>query len=249
MPVTCSAGHQSATADYCDTCGEAIGGAGAPAAAVDPGPSAKPGQAKPDPPAVESKGSPPAAEAKPGPVPPGTTCPECGSARGPDDAFCEVCGLDFATGARPAPPPPPVAAAVSTDTGWSAVVTVDPEFYATQQTDDPARAVALPTGVTSREIPLTADEVHIGRGEDSHGIRPEIDLSLAPGDPGVSHHHAVLARRGDAWVVIDQGSTNGTRVGSATSAPIAPQTEVRLSNGDHLLMGVWTRITLQNEAS
>jgi hypothetical protein len=232
MPVTCPAGHQSQTADYCDVCGVAVDSAGAP-------PAATPAS---DPVAAAPGAGPVSADL-------GGRCPDCGTPHGPGDAFCEVCGVDFATGARPAPPPPPVPAAAApaapaaAPTGWTAVVEVDPEFFATNQPDDAAATFSLPSGTPPREIPLAGDELLIGRADGRAG-GPAIDLGVAPEDPGVSHRHARLARRGDGWVVIDLDSTNGTRVGGGTN-PIAPGAEVALSDGDHLLLGVWTRITLR----
>jgi hypothetical protein len=227
VPVTCPAGHQSQTADYCDVCGVAVETTGAPPAAT---PATDPVAAAPAPAANDR-------------------CPDCGTPHGPDDAFCEVCGLDFATGARPAPPPPPAPAAAApapaaeAPTGWTAVVEVDPDFFATNQADDAAATFTLPAGTLAREIPLAGDEVLIGRAGGKAG-GPAIDLGTAPEDPGVSHRHARLTRRGDGWVVVDVGSTNGTRLGGTTD-PIAPNTEVALVDGDHLLLGVWTRITLR----
>jgi hypothetical protein len=226
VPVTCPAGHHSQTADYCDVCGVAVE-TGAP-------------------PAATSASDPVAGASATGGA---DRCPECATPHGPDDAFCEVCGLDFATGARPAPPPPPAPAAAApaapapAPTGWTAVVEVDPDFFATNQADDAAATFTLPTGTPPREIPLAGDEVLIGRAGGKPG-GPAIDLGVAPQDPGVSHRHARLARRGDGWVVIDLDSTNGTRVGGAPN-PIAPSAEVALADGDHLLLGVWTRITLR----
>jgi len=42
------------------------------------------------------------------------------------------------------------------------------------------------------------------------GRSPDCDLPL--GDMTVSWHHAELRRTGEAWVMVDLGSTNGTRV-------------------------------------
>ena len=42
------------------------------------------------------------------------------------------------------------------------------------------------------------------------GRSPDCDLCL--GDLTVSWHHAELRRSGEAWVLVDLGSTNGTRV-------------------------------------
>jgi hypothetical protein len=239
VPVTCPAGHQSQTADYCDVCGTAIDPAAAPA----PAPPADPAP-------------PPGAAPASGPVT-GDRCPDCGTARGPDDAFCEVCGLDFATGARPAPPPPPAPApaadprppnpgvAPGAPSGWTAVVEIDPEFFATNQPDDASRTFTLPTS-PPREIPLTGDEVLIGRAGGGPG-GPAIDLGADPEDPGVSHRHARLVRRGESWAVVDVGSTNGTRLGGRPD-PLVPDTETPLADGDRLLLGVWTRITLRGPA-
>ena len=279
MPLTCPAGHQSQTADYCDVCGAAIDPAAAAAPAA-PGPGAPappasgptpaaPGPGAPAPPAsgptpaAPDPGPPPAAGTSAGasPVPApvtGDRCPDCGTARGPDDAFCEVCGLDFATGARPAPPPPPApapaadpaappgpAAPAGAPSGWTAVVEIDPEFFATNQPDDASRTFTLPTG-QPREIPLTGDEVLIGRSGGRPG-GPAINLGEDPEDPGVSHRHARLVRRGEGWAVVDVGSTNGTRLGGRPD-PLTPDTETPLADGDHLLLGVWTRITLRGPA-
>jgi hypothetical protein len=35
--------------------------------------------------------------------PPDEACPNCGTAHGPDDIFCESCGYDFITGSLPSP--------------------------------------------------------------------------------------------------------------------------------------------------
>lgn len=83
MTVICPAGHESATDDYCDVCGAVISPAVAPAA--------------------------PPAAAVPTSAGPGPACANCGAPHEPGDAFCEVCGLDFATGELPKPPPPPEA--------------------------------------------------------------------------------------------------------------------------------------------
>jgi hypothetical protein len=41
-------------------------------------------------------------------------------------------------------------------------------------------------------------------------------------DLNVSHRHALLEQRGDAWVIIDRRSTNGTRLGDLTLVPDEP---------------------------
>jgi pSer/pThr/pTyr-binding forkhead associated (FHA) protein len=123
------------------------------------------------------------------------------------------------------------------------VIEADRAFYEEQSSPDVP--VPFPDGAAPREVPLKSDEVLIGRRSDSRGIFPDVDLSVAPEDPAVSRRHAVLHRRPDgSWVVIDQGSTNGTRLGG-TKAPLAAGEERIVLNGDHLLVGAWTRITLK----
>jgi hypothetical protein len=211
--VTCPNGHQSASTDYCDTCGAPMAGA--------------------------ANGAEPAAAPAPPAAP--LTCPNCDAPRTPDDAFCEVCGLDFATGQLPAPAAPAVPPAPGE---WVAVVEADRAFY--EGNESPGVTVSFPGDLAPREVPLRADEVLVGRRSDSRGIFPDVDLGPPHEDPGVSRRHAVLRRQGDGWVVADQGSTNGTWVRGEV---LGPGEEVPLAEGEHLLVGAWTRITVRKAGS
>ena len=137
MPVTCPAGHISESTDYCDTCGAAIEGApgaaaaGAAAAAADPA-AAPAGTAQM--PAIGSI----------------SPCPNCGAPASVDDAFCEVCGIDFATGELPAKPPPspdpaPAAAGGATAGAASAQAPAD-RWVAVIEADRDRRPHASDTG-------------------------------------------------------------------------------------------------------
>ncbi|MBV9415969.1 MAG: FHA domain-containing protein [Solirubrobacterales bacterium] len=228
MTVRCPRGHESETADYCDQCGAPIGGAGTAgpvSATADPapgiaGPAGIAAGATQILPVIEEVDTTPAARREP--------CPACGAPRSGDDRYCEGCGHDFL-----APPPAP--------TGWEAVVTAD-----RAQFDRLAVAgVTFPVDYLERRFALSEGENRIGRSRGQPDEDPpEIDLAPPPVDPGISRLHAVLERRGDAICVLrDLGSTNGTALGDEP-APIAPHTDVPVSDGDRIRLGAWTTITV-----
>ena len=220
--TTCpSCGAQSATSDYCDSCGAALTPAPAPVT---------------DTPTLEVPATPASVK----------TCQNCGAVRTPDDAFCEVCGLDFATGQMPAAPAPRPAAADTgaAPTGWTAVVETDRAFFDGNEAETPG-AVTFPEGVDARRVTLTGDEVVIGRR--SEGIFPEIDLSSPVSDPGVSHRHAVLRRASDGeWTILDEGSTNGTWLND-DPRPLDHGVPTAIHDGDHINLGSFTRITVVHD--
>jgi hypothetical protein len=110
--AVCPNGHDSASDDFCDTCGMRIGGSpppgspqpGSRAVGSSPAPGAQ-STAWPDPGASVSGASAPAAE----------PCPRCGTPR--SGQFCEACGYNFAgprfTPTTAAAPPPPAPRAYS----------------------------------------------------------------------------------------------------------------------------------------
>lgn len=222
-----SCGAASTTADYCDSCGAALGGAAAPKTE-----------------AVTTT-------APPGAVAPGITCPGCGAARTPDDVFCEVCGLDFATGKMPAAPAAPVPASVpgpsGPPSGWTAVIVADRAYFDSNQAETPG-AIRFPEAMALREVPLTGDEVVIGRRSEQKGFFPGIDLST-PVDPAVSHRHAVLRRQVDGtWGLVDEMSTNGTWLNDGDS-PVAHGVVTALRDGDRIHLGSFTLITIRKDVT
>lgn len=226
MPI-CAAGHDSTATDYCDVCGLAFGGASSAPAAAGPAPS----------PTVSA----------PLPEAPGEPCPNCSTPRAADERFCEVCGLDFTTGAMPAAPAaqPAVSPAPSSavpgpagpPTGWSVVITADPEWFA-DNAGGSADGIELPDPLPApRTEPLMAT-TSIGRAGSS--TRPDIAID----DDAVSRKHCELRQTvAGSWVVEDLGSTNGTYLDDATD-PITPHTDTPLASGTRIKLGAYTILTL-----
>ena len=213
-------GADSATADYCDSCG-------APLAAI----ATMAAPAAPAAPAVE-------------------VCPNCNAARTVDDTFCESCGLDFATGQMPAAPVAAPAPSTGAPSGWVAVIEADREFFDTNQvTDATGSKPAFPANLSAREVPLTGDEVVIGRRSESKGFFPAVDLSEGASDPGVSRRHALLRRQADGtWALVDEMSTNGTFLNGADK-PLDNGVSIALHDKDHIRVGAFTRITFSSSSS
>jgi hypothetical protein len=84
------------------------------------------------------------------------------------------------------------------------------------------------TGAGSLVLP-TGDRVPLGEETIAVGRLPESTIVLA--DPNVSRQHAEIRPRGTTYVVIDLGSTNGTRVNGIR----VDQHE--LADGDEIVFG------------
>ncbi|MEO9325013.1 FHA domain-containing protein [Nocardioides sp. C4-1] len=249
--MICPAGHDSASTDYCDTCGIAMGD-----------PAAAPAVPRVDDPDAAGTGLLPVTPAD-GPASSG--CPSCGATNPANALFCENCGYDFTTGAMPRPLDPPAGALPTTEglsqvdvptdetsanpspplaETWVAEIWIDPDWYADQQSTDPLPSPGLPT-VT----PLRHTSILIGRASRSRGISPDLDLGT---DSGISRRHAQLTTDGRRWFVEDLGSSNGTYVGGAlgtlpkTPVPVGQKVEVRPD--ERVYLGAWTRIVLRRAA-
>ena len=130
---------------------------------------------------------------------------------------------------------------------WTAVIAPDRDYFLAmmQRSGPEATGLNLPAYAPEQHLPLTGNQVTIGRRRHSTGESPDIDLAVPPEDPGVSHQHAVLVQQPDGgWAVVDQNSTNGTTVNGAED-PIQPYIPVPLQDGDQVHVGAWTTITLR----
>ncbi|MFJ6944703.1 FHA domain-containing protein [Streptomyces wuyuanensis] len=145
---------------------------------------------------------------------------------------------------HPAPPPPQ---APYEPAGWTAVIAPDREYFMAmmQRSGPEAAGLNLPAYSPEQQLALSGDQITIGRRRHSTGESPDIDLSVPPEDPGVSHKHAVLVQQPDgSWAVVDQNSTNGTTVNGGED-PIQPYVPVPLRDGDRVHVGAWTTITVR----
>ncbi|MER3513790.1 MAG: hypothetical protein C4310_04885 [Chloroflexota bacterium] len=83
-------------------------------------------------------------------------------------------------------------------------------------------------------LPMT-HEVRIGRTDPKRNIYPDLDLTADGGlDAGVSRMHAALQLQDGEVMIVDLGSSNGTRVNGVELLPNRPQP---LHDGDELELG------------
>jgi hypothetical protein len=194
--ATCPAGHESASTDYCDTCGAPIDAAGATAAPTT---------------------APPAS----------VVCPSCGD--NVEGRFCESCGYDVETGT--AARPETVTLTLSADRDhWDRMV----------GSGEPAFPSVPPT----LTLEVAGDTATLGRVREGGPHDVELSLTGAAADPAVSHHQCVFERDGATWVVRDAGSSNGTWINDAAE-PLAAGASHRLADGDRILIGAWTCLTVR----
>jgi hypothetical protein len=130
---------------------------------------------------------------------------------------------------------------------WTATIGPDREYFMAmmQRSGPEAAGLNLPAYSPEQQRTLSGNQITIGRRRHSTGDTPDIDLSVPPEDPGVSHQHAVLVQQPDGtWAVVDQNSTNGTTV-NGSEEPIQPFVPVPLQDGDRVHVGAWTTITIR----
>lgn len=242
--ATCPAGHPSEQTDFCGVCG-------LPMDAVAPDAEAAPEQRSDASLICPACQSPNVAEA--------LFCEACGfdftTAALPEAAPAKpqwpsldqpVAEADAPEAAPEQPSATPIPAPVKPTTPakpaveWVAELWIDPDWYASQGSNDPMPSVGLPD-----IVPLVKENNLIGRLSHSRGIFPDVECEL---DTGCSRRHAMLTHDGTRWWVEDLGSANGTFVGAAAgplpAMPI-PQGRVELSAGQRIYVGAWTRIVIR----
>jgi Protein of unknown function (DUF3662)/FHA domain len=132
--------------------------------------------------------------------------------------------------ATPSPPPvvmPPPAAAVETPPIAPVTAPAVTTIYrpAEPLVADPPPVETKPTVTLTHQgiaTTITSSRAVIGRSKDC-------DVHVV--DANVSRRHCEVIEEGDAWFVVDLGSTNGTEVNGL------PVKRARLSNGDRITIG------------
>ena len=145
------------------------------------------------------------------------------------------------TKAMTIPPDPPVPVT------WTAVVTADHTYYNSVHAEgnQDAASISFPGDVPERRFQLSGTKVLIGLRSKTLQIKPEIDLTGPPKDPGVSRLHAVLTAGPDGtWSVTDPGTENGILL---NGKEVPPRETVPLRDGDRLHLGMWTLITIMSD--
>ena len=85
------------------------------------------------------------------------------------------------------------------------------------------------------KVTFDAPRIVVGRGEGC-------DVRLP--DPSVSHRHASIRQRGSEYIVVDEGSTNGTFVGPVRLSPHSPRV---VRGGDMVRIGrIWLELRVEH---
>jgi len=94
------------------------------------------------------------------------------------------------------------------------------------ESPQPARLVVLAGPRTGLEVPITEQEVSIGRGPENLVVLPDIS---------VSRRHAMLRREEGRYVLFDNASGNGTRLNGKPVARSPLRSGDRIALGDSLV--------------
>lgn len=127
---------------------------------------------------------------------------------------------------------------------WVAEVWVDHVWHAEMGSDQP-----VPEAGEPEIVPLTSDNIVIGRTNIERGLHPDLDAGR---DAGVSVRHAQLTSDGHRWWIEDLDTSNGTYVTTVglplPTEPIERGLRVRIDEDDRVYLGGWTRLMLRRRA-
>jgi hypothetical protein len=157
----------------------------------------------------------------------GNTCPSCGVAVIPGEAFCDNCGAALSSAV-------PVAAG-----GTQGAYNPAPLPYSAPPPPPVVVASARLVATNGQSYQLAGKSVFaIGREDAVSGIYPDVDTTASGGfEGGVGRKHAEVVQQGAQWLLKDLNSVNGTWVNNQKLAPNATQP---LQSGDQIRLGKWT---------
>jgi FHA domain len=157
-------------------------------------------------------------------------CPGCGAMV--EGRFCESCGYDVEAGVPPAAPAT-VTLELGADRGhWERMV----------GSGEPA----FPSVPAVQTFELAGDRAMLGRVRSGAPVDVELALVGTAADPAVSHHQCEFTHdpATGTWSVRDAGSANGTWINGG-DAPLAEGENHLLADGDRILVGAWTCLTVR----
>jgi hypothetical protein len=140
-------------------------------------------------------------------------CPECGIRNSEGASFCVRCGASLLADQ------PESATTLSYLPGDEPG---EPNALAAVAGDEACLVIRSGGGRSGETYPLRGSRVSIGRHPDA---------AIFLDDVTVSRNHAQLVREGDEWVIVDEGSLNGTYVNRHRGERAV------LSDGDELQIG------------
>ena len=127
---------------------------------------------------------------------------------------------------------------------WVAEIWVDHAWAASRDDDQPVPPAGRP-----EVVPLTSDNVVIGRTNVARGLHPDLDAGR---DAAVSVRHAQLTSDGQRWWIEDLDTSNGTYVSTVglplPDTPIERGLRVLIDEDDRVYLGGRTRLLLRRRA-
>ena len=140
-------------------------------------------------------------------------CPECGIRNSEGASFCVRCGASL------------IADQPDSATTMSYVPSHEegePSTLAAVAGEDACLVMRSGGGRAGEAYPLRGESVSIGRHPDA---------AIFLDDVTVSRNHALVERSADGWVIVDEGSLNGTYVNRRRGDRVA------LADGDEIQIG------------
>jgi hypothetical protein len=157
------------------------------------------------------------------------TCANCRNRELEGELYCSECGARLPVGQLA----PPSTAAFAQTRGIRETARV-PGLIAGAERLRAGQIGLLIDGTPQAVILEGRPEYILGR-EGSEQVTPDLNLNPYGGrEKGVSRVHAALRRDRSQVLLIDLGSTNGTRL---NGKPLAAHQPIRVENGDEIRLG------------